>query len=82
LDEVAAVVNLKLAAFLCFELGNLLGNVALESFQLIFSSVLDATNFGRGVQCRSIFVRRLGGLGPRLCNFVHSVMISPNFASK
>jgi hypothetical protein len=51
LDEVAAAVNLKLAAFLCLEPRNLLGNVALEQDgavpALTLSSVLDATNFGR-----------------------------------
>src|SRR5439155_22782605 len=65
LEEVAAAVDLDLAAFLCLELCDLLSNVALEQDGIApfdFIKRPRSDEFRPGVEGRGNLVRRVGGL--------------------
>src|SRR4029453_12800264 len=70
LEEIAAAVDLDLAAFLCLELRNLLGDVALEQGGIVPLDLIErprSYEFRPGVESRRNLVRRIGGLWPGAC---------------
>src|SRR5439155_20677045 len=70
LEGVAAAVDLDLAALLCLELRDLLGNVALEQDGVVPRDLIErprSDEFRSGVEGRGNLVRRVGGLGPGAC---------------
>jgi hypothetical protein len=92
LEEAAAAMDLNLATWPYLELRDLVGYVALEQARIVpveFIKRPRSDELRPGVEGRSDFVRRVGGLGPGSCEdlkaparLVHSVIISPNFSSK
>lgn len=63
-------MDLNLAAFLCLELRDLLGNVALEQDGITPLDVIERPRSDEllpGVEGRGNLVRRVGGLGPGAC---------------